>query len=168
MTVVRDFALRAGLELDGALSRRLDEVSHHAAVGERSDENALDEVEHFLVAEAHITRQLPGEMLHRHQRAVSLKCSRYDLLVKVRTYVELIPFVREASHLDLRGRHRTDVPRDVIAPARRLDPVHAATANPNQVAGFLRKLVVRNVFPLEVRDVRPPRAFQEIKIVPKV
>lgn len=60
---------------------------------------------------------------------------------------------------------RTHVPGDVVAPADGLDPVDRPCVEPDQVARPLDEAVNGDVGLVQVFQVGPPRAHQEINVV---
>lgn len=70
------------------------------------------------------------------------------------------------SHNPRRTGERSYVPGDVVAPADGLHPVDGAGVEPHQVSWTLDKPVDGHVGLVQVLQVGPPRAHQEVDVVP--
>lgn len=62
----------------------------------------------------------------------------------------------------------SNVPCNVVAPPDGLHPVHGARVEPYQVTRPLDETVYRHVGLIQVLQVGPPRAHEEIYIIPVV
>lgn len=70
------------------------------------------------------------------------------------------------SHNSAHTGERPHVPGDVVAPANSLHPVHGAGVEPHQVAWTLNEAIDGHVGLVQVLQVGPPRAHQEVDVVP--
>lgn len=73
----------------------------------------------------------------------------------------------QTSHNPLLTGERSNVPCDVVAPANGLDPVDGAGVEPHQVPGALDEAIDGHIGLVQVLQVGPPRAHQEVDVVPE-
>ena len=102
------------------------------------------------VAALDVARDVPGQEAHGHDGLEPLR---------------LVPLVALQGQVHLPSGHRAHVPGDVVAPARRLDPVNTPDVDPDDVAGPLHESVARDAGFLEFFYFGPPGAVQVIDLV---
>lgn len=73
----------------------------------------------------------------------------------------------QTSYNPLLTGERSNVPCDVVAPANGLDPVDGAGVEPHQVPGALDEAIDGHVGLIQVLQVGPPRAHQEVDVIPE-
>ena len=108
-------AIMGRLVLASTVKAHLDPLIFHkfenqATLSHRSEQAILHEIEQSRIGDFDISCQVPRQMDHRYDRFERL---------------QFVPFVTLDCQLILASRERTDVPRDVIAPADRLHPMNA-------------------------------------------
>lgn len=74
--------------------------------------------------------------------------------------LEFIPLVSFHARFVLHVDERSHVPRDVVTPSDRLDPMHTAGVHPDQVARFLQESINGYVRLGQIGRTRPPRTRQ--------
>ena len=105
-----------------------------------------DFIHHYLYILSHI----PSEVDHGHDGLVPLRL------------VPLVPL--DGGHV-LAMCERARVPRHVVAPSRRLDPVHAARVDPDHLPRPLHEAVAGDVELHQVGHLGPPAAVQVVHLV---
>lgn len=142
--VVRGLAARAAVEAHGHVAR-----AHHRQRARHAAQRLHHARAHGVVQprvrHSDVPRQIPRQVDHGHDG------------LEVLHLVPLVPFEGEAV---LATGERPDVPRDVVAPARRLHPMNATRVHPHHVAGALSEAVDRNAVSAQLLGVGPPRAVK--------
>lgn len=124
------------------------ELRHH--MPQRLQQAIANQSEQYWIGHFDVAGQIPAQMHHGHDALVAL---------------EFVPFVAFDAELILTGGQWSNIPRDVIAPANCLHPMHTAGIHPHQIAGPLDKTIHGNVRLVQIIEHRPPRSMQVIDIV---
>lgn len=75
--------------------------------------------------------------------------------------------LRQASHNPLLTGERPYIPCNIVAPADGLHPVYRAGIEPHQVSWTLDEAIDGHVGLIQVLQVGPPWAHQEVDVIPE-
>lgn len=74
----------------------------------------------------------------------------------------------KTPHSPLLTGERSYIPCNVVAPADGLHPVDGSSVEPDQVSGTLDEAIDGHVGLVQVLQVGPPRAHQEVDVIPEM